>query len=79
MLKTAELSEGFDGKSFQPNQPAQNSQQQGGKTHKGGHQVKKVVNQVGMLTFTPPRRNKTCRICVTLDSRGDTKDLYDQH
>ena len=32
-----------------------------------------------MATYNPPRRDEACRICVTLDGFGDTRDLYDQH
>ena len=31
------------------------------------------------MTFKAPKRDKDCRICKALESRGDTKHLYDGH
>ena len=37
------------------------------------------VANVAMLVFKSPQRDDKCRICVTLDGLGDTRDLYDSH
>ena len=34
---------------------------------------------LAMITFSPPRRDEKCRICTVLDTKGDTKNLYENH
>ena len=33
----------------------------------------------GLVAFDPPRRDPECRICQTLESHGDTEDIYENH
>ena len=34
---------------------------------------------LGLIAYKPPRRDENCRICNTLDTEGDTENLYDDH
>ena len=44
------------------------------------HHVKHIHHDFqGMIAYNPPRRDENCRICLTLESRGDTSQLYDNH
>ena len=33
----------------------------------------------GLVAYKPPRRDENCRICNTLETEGDTENLYDDH
>merc|ERR1711954_131958 len=33
----------------------------------------------GLIAYKPPRRDENCRICNTLETEGDTENLYDDH
>ena len=37
------------------------------------------VHSMAMPAYKPPRRDEKCRICTTLESQGDTDNLYDDH
>ena len=34
---------------------------------------------LSLQVFNPPRKHNSCRICVTLETEGDTSELYDNH
>ena len=36
-------------------------------------------DMLGMVAYNPPRRDEGCRVCLTLEGRGDTNQLYDNH
>ena len=63
---------------------------QGGVSHGSGGQNGRnpgkanVVKQAGfdmhgMIAYNPPGRDEGCRVCLTLEARGDTNQLYDNH
>ena len=37
------------------------------------------VQSMAMPAYKPPRRDEKCRICTTLETQGDTDNLYDDH
>ena len=45
-----------------------------GRGHKEGEFI-----PTSAVSYNPARRDEKCRICVTLDAQGDTRDLYDEH
>ena len=58
----------------------------GGAGGGGGSQIGKVHHVKhtrhdfqGMNAYNPPRTDERCQICLTLESRGDTSQLYDNH
>ena len=36
-------------------------------------------HSLSLQVYKPPRKDNNCRICVTLESEGDTLDLYEDH
>ena len=44
-----------------------------------GNKVESINNQIATPAFKPPRRDDKCRICTTLETQGDTDDLYEDH
>ena len=50
----------------------------GGKP-KSTHATQKFVLLKGITFFSKPRRDENCRICKMYDSKGDTRNLYDDH
>ena len=36
-------------------------------------------SEPNLVAYKPPRRDEECRICNTLETRGDTTNLYDNH
>ena len=34
---------------------------------------------ISMQVYNPPRKDNSCRICLTLETEGDTQDLYEVH
>ena len=36
-------------------------------------------SEPNLVAYKPPRRDEDCRICNTLETRGDTANLYDNH
>ena len=54
-----------------------------GGCHCAGRRRKRSADRVvvikSLVTFKAPKRDEDCRICKALESRGDTKHLYDGH
>ena len=87
LQKTAELSESYEvsrssGAGKKDNERGSGGGRYGGRSEGSGREsgcVKDKKVELAMVTFSSPRRHGACRICVTLDDQGDTKDLYENH
>ena len=78
LLKNAELIEGFDNLNINNRFGKGNLPGKSDSTG-GSERQSKPINITGMTVFKNPQRDEKCRICVVLDTKGDTKDLYDKH
>ena len=38
-----------------------------------------AFDMLGMVAYNPPRRDEGCCVCLTLEARGDTNQLYDNN
>ena len=44
-----------------------------------GNSQKSKLSGMSLQVFKPPRKDKNCRICITLEAEGNTHDLYENH
>ena len=49
------------------------------KKGKGKSRKKKGFEMPNLTMYNPPRRDEKCRICNTLETQGDTAQLYERH
>ena len=58
--------------------PSSSTGSSGGQSQSNGSS-RRNEHLPSLLVYNPPRRDEDCRVCQSLDSTGDTRNLYDNH
>ena len=89
MMRDLEAADGLTGKNGDVRNPDGDKQGSGfGRGYRGGgsgqwgggrNQQSNPPKIDATVVYNPPQRDDNCRVCVTLESQGDTANLYDEH